>query len=131
MGKGDTRQQKIHFERVKRIEEPGATPGATVCCQAGILRDIWRSIKRVEERHAEIDSPEETQDGELLYGKCSKLLEEFRSLAEWEVAYLGWYARAFRYGEGERPGRTLANLVRPTRHYTFITLGPQILRAFL
>ena len=44
-----------------------------------------------------------------------KLVREFRDEAAQEVLYLGLRDGARAYGEGDRPGRTLAWLTRPTR----------------
>ena len=43
----------------------------------------------------------------------AKLATEFRELTEREVLYRGKYARARAYGEGDRPGHSLASLVCP------------------
>lgn len=51
----------------------------------------------------------------------AKLLGEFQELAQRETAYLGKYARARVYGEGERPGRTLVRLLTPKHQTTYIT----------
>ncbi|KAJ1092298.1 hypothetical protein NDU88_005409 [Pleurodeles waltl] len=54
-------------------------------------------------------------------GRIHIKLQEFQELARTEIQHVGKYATARVYGEGDRPGRVLANLLRPHRNSNAIT----------
>lgn len=95
--------------------------GICISQHAGTLRDIRKSLQTLELRLAALDAPPPTVPSAINSHTRLSLLHEFRELADRETLYLSKYSAARKYGEGERPGRALAQLLRPPYSKAFIT----------
>lgn len=95
------------------------TRGICISKSAGVLRSLRGTLAQIETRLRELDEGAAGQDSPDLHTQAA-LLAEFREAADREVNFLGQNAMAHRYGEGERPGRTLARILKHTRRPTYI-----------
>lgn len=68
-----------------------------------------------------MDTEIHTDPTSMTFRKRAALMVGFNDAAAQEVKYLGKYARVRVYGEGERPGWTLARLLRPSYQSNYIT----------
>ncbi|KAJ1203668.1 hypothetical protein NDU88_007452, partial [Pleurodeles waltl] len=94
--------------------------GQCIARQAGVLRAIRGTLVALE---ADIKRLERTflEAGESeVPGLLKPKLLEYNEEAMQEVKFPGKYAEARRYGEGGRPGKVLANMIRPPRPATCI-----------
>lgn len=83
---------------------------------AGVLSSI-----RDEQKLKYIDITMQSTPSLAALRDRSSLMADFTDAAAREVKYVGKYAKARVYGEGERPGRTLAHLLRPHYQSVFVT----------
>lgn len=96
--------------------------GICMSKHSGILKDLRRSLSRLEQDLSELDTATFPPSQVNSSTQRLAILSEYRELADREILYLSKYPTARRYGEGERPGRTLAHTIRPSYHKSFITV---------
>ncbi|KAJ1166410.1 hypothetical protein NDU88_006814 [Pleurodeles waltl] len=89
----------------------------TIAKHAGVLKSIRGCLRLLELELAQ--NHQNTADNQTLWHIHAKLLE-FQDTALAEIQHLGKYTTARAYGEGERPGSVLANLIRPNREKSII-----------
>ncbi|XP_078503492.1 fibrocystin [Lissotriton helveticus] len=94
--------------------------GITIAKSCGILRDIVRTLTKLE-------SELKALEAEMVHNPSPDLAQEFRSKlssfeeeAAREVKFRGKYWTARRFWEGDRPGKVLAALTRHQRYATHI-----------
>ncbi|KAJ1177668.1 hypothetical protein NDU88_002920 [Pleurodeles waltl] len=95
--------------------------GITIEKHAGVLRSVRGRLDTLERELAQLEQTHlYTTDGLVLEAMHTKL-EEFQDMAITEFQHMGKYATACVYGEGERPGMVLVNLICPSRGRDMIT----------
>lgn len=124
LGKRFTRRLQAAFEHnVGSVESAGVLweafkvvlRGHCIAGQNRVLRDIRSSLGRLDlELHA-LEAQYFTTPSTTTLGNIRSKLTEYQEEADREITFLHKYAIAHRYGEGDRPGKTLANLLRPPR----------------
>lgn len=77
------------------------TRGVCISKNAEILRDLRRTLARIEVQLADIDRQDSRPAAPSSLQQCVALVVEFWESAEREAHFLGKYAAARRYGEGE------------------------------
>ena len=97
------------------------TRGVCISQHAGILRVLRHTIANIEKELQHLDKLAVEPCGSPQLGRRAQLMQEFREAADREHKYISKFARARRYGEGERPGRILADLLLPPGSSTYIT----------
>ncbi|KAJ1172640.1 hypothetical protein NDU88_004484 [Pleurodeles waltl] len=81
----------------------------------GVLRSIRGRLQLLEGELSQLEQEHrDTADTRTLGHICAKM-QEFQETALSEVRHMGKYAVARAYGEGDRPGKVLANLIHPSR----------------
>lgn len=95
--------------------------GVCISKRGGILRSLQAELRSLETALAGVDTQLLTDPDPALLKRRHALLLEFREVAERESSFLGKYHTARKYGEGERPGRTLAQLLKPPYSKAYIT----------
>ncbi|KAJ1118072.1 hypothetical protein NDU88_006267 [Pleurodeles waltl] len=90
-------------------------------CPGGQSRPpFWGCLRLLEQELAQLEQDHQnTEDNQTLGHIHAKLLE-FQDTTLVEIWHLGKYATTRAYGEGERPGLVLANLIRPNREKSVI-----------
>lgn len=83
--------------------------------QAGVLKSIRKTLKTLENDIHKLELEYYVNGDVALLSQIRSKLSEHTEEAQREVAYLGKTAQTRRYGEGDRPGKTLAALLRPPR----------------
>ncbi|KAJ1147755.1 hypothetical protein NDU88_000614 [Pleurodeles waltl] len=87
---------------------------------AGVLRSIQRRLQLLEGELSQLEQEHrDTADVHIL-GHLRAMLQEFQETALSEIRHMGKYSTARVYGEGDRPGRVLANLIHPSRSANLI-----------
>ncbi|KAJ1114375.1 hypothetical protein NDU88_002613 [Pleurodeles waltl] len=89
--------------------------GINIAKHARVLQSIPGRLYFLEKELAQLEREHlRTSDSQIL-GRIRIKLVEFQDMALTEVQHMGKYATSRIYGEGERPGAVLANLVCPNR----------------
>lgn len=97
--------------------------GIAMAKHSGILRSIRQRLSVVEGALKDLELRQLTENTQDVTDAIKSLLSEYQEEADREVKYLGKYAIARTYGEGDRPGSVLANLLKAKRRKTQI---PQV-----
>lgn len=87
--------------------------GVCISKYVGSLREIRAAMSRIEDDIAALDSSSLPDPDGALETKRLGLLQDFRDAADRELHYLHTQHAARQHGEGDRPGRLLAQLLRP------------------
>ncbi|KAJ1082372.1 hypothetical protein NDU88_002540 [Pleurodeles waltl] len=95
--------------------------GITIAKNAGVLRSICGTLDLLERKLAQLEQVHLHTANNQILGNMHAKLEDFPDTALTEVHHMGKYATARVYGEGERPGTVLANMIRPSRERDMIT----------
>ncbi|KAJ1119249.1 hypothetical protein NDU88_007435 [Pleurodeles waltl] len=89
--------------------------GVTIAKHAGVLKLIRRHLCSVGKELAQLQQEHMHRVDSWTVGNIHAKLIEFQDTALMAIHNLGKYATAGEYGEGERPGLVLANLIHPNR----------------
>lgn len=89
--------------------------GITISKHAGVLKPIRTRLQHVEATLKILEGRQQATEDPQILAQIRTLITEFNELAEDEVKYLGKYATARTYAEGDRPSSTLEAMVRPHR----------------
>ncbi|XP_078540694.1 embryonic protein UVS.2-like [Lissotriton helveticus] len=94
--------------------------GQCIARKAGVLRSIRDTLATLEGELKDLDAAFSSDPSLENAGALKTKLLAFNEEAEREVKFLGKQAEARRYGEGDRPSRTLARLITPRTHSNYI-----------
>ncbi|KAJ1082869.1 hypothetical protein NDU88_003032 [Pleurodeles waltl] len=86
------------------------------------LTEQKRRLGALERELAQLEEEQELNADDKAPGCICAKLTEFQDTAWAEVQHMGKYATARMYGEGERPGSTLAKMICPNRGDNLITV---------
>lgn len=95
--------------------------GVCISKHAGVLRDLRRTLTSIEQQLSLLDQEQARNPDQTTGARHLALLVEFKEVVVWEAHFLSKYSVAHRYGEGERPGRTLPWLLEPPSGRAYIT----------
>ncbi|KAJ1141849.1 hypothetical protein NDU88_008177 [Pleurodeles waltl] len=87
---------------------------------AGELRSIRGRLQLLEGELSQLEQEHRDTADTRTLGHIRAKMQEFQETALSEVCHMGKYAVARAYGEGDRPGKVLANLIRPSRSTNLI-----------
>lgn len=96
--------------------------GKWIARQAGVLKYIRQTLKTLEKDICELELEYYRSGNGALLSQIRSKLSGFEEEAQREVKYLGRNAQARRYGEGDRPGKTLVALLKPPRTTDYIVV---------
>lgn len=111
------------------VESPGTlweafkalVRGDCIALKTGVLKDIRNTLARLEKELKQLEQRQIVAPASAITAQIRQKLTEFQEEAERETKFLYKYAQARRYGGGDRPGKTLAALLRAPRGSSFIT----------
>lgn len=87
--------------------------GKCISRQSGVLKSIRTSLANIELQIKDLEQRVYTDGDADSHAALKSKLLEYEEEANREIKFLGQYAEARRYGEGDRPGHTLANMLKP------------------
>lgn len=93
------------------------------CCMSlktGVLRSIRNTLQTLETELAEIEARLQDTPTDRARAEFRTKLTQYQEEADREVSFLTKDAQARRYGEGDRAGRTLANMIRAPRGADYV-----------
>ncbi|KAJ1107002.1 hypothetical protein NDU88_004399 [Pleurodeles waltl] len=89
--------------------------------QATMSSGHAKICKELAALQAKVDDLEAHSPDNQILGNMGSKLEDFQDTALTEIQHMGKYATACVYGEGERAGRVLANMIHRSREKDTIT----------
>lgn len=95
--------------------------GVCISKQSGVLKSLRSTLSTLEHDIQSCEQRYYTTGDITNLAEIRTKLTDFQEAAEAEVKYLGTYTKARQYGEGDRPGRTLANTLKHRSPSTYIT----------
>ncbi|XP_078506414.1 A.superbus venom factor 1-like [Lissotriton helveticus] len=94
--------------------------GKCIARQEGVLKAMRGTITRIEGQIRVLERNFCSATNPVVAAELKDKLLEFAEEAQRELTFLGKYAEARRYGEGDRPGPALAGMIRKSTSTTFI-----------
>lgn len=94
--------------------------GVAMSKHSGVLRSLRQRLMLFERKIGDCESRALLEGNAANTEALKQLLAEYQEEADTEVQHLGKYARARAYGEGDRPGSVLANMMKAKRHKTTV-----------
>lgn len=95
--------------------------GCCIAKQAGVLKSIGQRLHTLEDQLKDNEKRFFNSGEGTHMASARELLSEYTEEANREVTFMGKCSTARWYGEGDRPGRTLADLLRPLSNAIIIT----------
>ncbi|KAJ1208347.1 hypothetical protein NDU88_003733 [Pleurodeles waltl] len=94
--------------------------GIPIAKHAGVLKSNRGHLQLLERDLAQLKWDHQTSADNQTLGHIHAKVREFHDTAQEEIQHLGKYTTARAYGDGERPGSVLANLIHPNREKSAI-----------
>lgn len=94
--------------------------GKCISRQSGVLKAIRTTLADIETQIKDLERRVYIEGDPAPHADIKTKLAEYEEEATRETRFLGQYAEARRYGEGDRPGHTLASMLRAPRSTSFI-----------
>lgn len=95
--------------------------GIDISKHAGVLKSIRNRLALLEQKLVSLEQTLLSGPNEAITQELKRTLEEYHAEADAEIKHMGKYATARVYGEGERPGAVLAQLLKQHRDKSVVS----------
>lgn len=86
--------------------------GVAMSKHTGVLHEICRRLAQTMKKLGSLEQQQQTNPDDTVVSQIKTLLQQYHEDADAEVKHMGKYATAMAYGESERQGSVLAQLLK-------------------